>query len=216
MRYRLTAFRWSFLLLLTTVLCANILSLAAQGIQRTSKLDASAAPTNGEVPLSRMILLLAPTAAQQKNLDALLSAQVTQGNASFHQWLTPAQFATRFANTEAEAATVSSWLHGQGLTVAPLPASRGWIEFSGTPAQVEHAFGVRVVPIPAGTEVQTRYQLVGSPHLPATVASLVTGVVSLDGVESTLAATVAPVISTTGLATSTLTPTCARRRRHFC
>ena len=57
-----------------------------------------------------MLLLLAPSAAQEKALDALLTAQITPGSASYRQWLTPAQFAERFAVSAEDAAQVSAWL----------------------------------------------------------------------------------------------------------
>ena len=134
-----------------------------------------------------MLLLLAPSAAQQKELDALLSAQQTPGNAGFHHWLTPAQFAGRFALSAADADGVVSWLRSQGFAVAALPAGRGWIEFSGTATQVERAFGAKLMAI--GSSGEARYRLDGAVQLPAAISGRVTGLVSLDGAISAPAAT---------------------------
>jgi hypothetical protein len=138
--------------------------------------------------LNRILLLLAPTDAQKTALDALLTAQATPGNASYHQWLTPAQFAARYAVSAEDAAQVVAWLEGQGFQVAALPATRGWIEFSGTAAQVEQAFGTSVTASVTSNGV-TSYKLAGQARIPTAIAGSVKGLVSLDGVLSTAAIT---------------------------
>jgi hypothetical protein len=137
-----------------------------------------------------MLLLLQPSAAQAKQLDSLLEAQSTPGKPGYHKWITPAQFASQFAVSPTDAAKVASWLRAQGLTVAPLPASRGWIEFSGTVGQVQTAFGAPVVVAGQGEAGQVRYQLKGTIQLPAEISGLVNGLVSLDGSLSSAASTV--------------------------
>jgi hypothetical protein len=137
-----------------------------------------------------MLLLLEPSAAQQKALDTLLSAQQSAGSANFHRWVTPTELADRFAVSARDAAAVAAWLRGQGFTVAALPASRGWIEFSGTAGQVQRAFGTPVSVVQqAGREA--RYRISGAITVPADLSSMVKGLVSLDGVVSQPAATVA-------------------------
>jgi hypothetical protein len=166
-----------------------------------------------------MLMLLAPSTAQETALDALLTAQTTPGNANYHQWLTPAQYAARFAVSAEDAAQVVAWLEGQGFQVAPLPAGRGWIEFSGTAAQVETAFGAGVKAV-AASSGETRYQFAGPVQIPSTIAGTVKGLVSLDGVLSTAAVTVPSAMSggvealagKTSLAeTQSLTPALARK-----
>jgi len=169
------------------------------------------ATSQSKVTLERMLLLLQPTAAQQQSLDDLLSAQVTPESASFHKWLTPAEFASRFAVSATDAATVVAWLRGQGFTVAALPESRGWVEFSGTAARVERSFSPEIrymsfygkaAPIqgilPAHVEAvqlsgdgtgEIHYRLPGEINLPASIAPIVKGLVSLDGVVSATAFT---------------------------
>jgi len=171
------------------------------------------------VQLNRMLLLLSPSDAQQKSLDKLLAAQIESGNPDYHQWLTPAQFAARFAVSAADAGRVAAWLQSEGLQVAPLPASRGWIEFSGTPAQVETAFGATPHPV-AGASGEVRYALSGAAHLPAAIANSVAGLVSLDGALSKAAVTAPAQLTGTADAlaaqtslaqTQTLTPALARK-----
>lgn len=131
--------------------------------------------------VSRVLLLLKPAAAQTKALDALLMAQQTSGGGSFHQWLTPTQYAAQFAPSAADAAKVTGWLRAQGMTVAPLPASRGWIEFSGTRQQLEQSFQTRLTAAASGPDGVPRLRFAGLPTIPAALQSLVAGVVSLDG-----------------------------------
>ena len=96
----------------------------------------------GNTPLTRMGLVLAPSAAQQADLDQLLADQLNPASASYHQWLTPAQFGARFGVSDADLAKIESWLTSQGFDVLSVPASRNTVFFSGTAATVESAFGV--------------------------------------------------------------------------
>jgi hypothetical protein len=157
-----------------------------------------ASAAKGSEQLDRMLLLLQPGAPQQKALDALLGAQLTPGNPSYHKWLTPTQFGSQFGPSAADAAQVVNWLRTQGFAVAALPASRGWIEFSGTALQVQQAFGSKVEVVASNDSSSsdaTRFQLSGEAKIPAAIASQVKGLVSLDGALSVPAAT-APVART--------------------
>jgi hypothetical protein len=147
--------------------------------------DMGAAPAGTR--LDRMLLLLAPSTAQQQALAAELGNLQNPASPAYRQWLTPAAFADAYGNSASDVAAVSAWLQSQGLQVAPLPASRGWIEFSGTVAQVEQAFQTRIdsVVTPAGT----RAVLVADISVPAALRPLVNGLVSLDGAVSTPALT---------------------------
>ena len=154
-------------------------------------LDLGIAPPNTR--LDRMLLLLAPSPAQQQALDAFLQAQQTPGNCAYHQWLTPAQFADAFANSPSDVGAISAWLAQQGFVVAALPASRGWIEFSGSAAQVELAFGAAVHGY--STTAGTRYALTSGISVPAAFVPLIRGLVSLDGALSVPALTAPKPIS---------------------
>ncbi len=91
-----------------------------------------------------MILLLAPSPAQQQALANELTSLQNPSSPSYHHWLTPQAFAQTYANNASDVAAIVAWLESQGFTAAPLPAGLGWIEFSGTVAQVEQAFGAQV------------------------------------------------------------------------
>jgi len=150
-----------------------------------SAADLGTAPANQ--PLGRMILLLTPSAAQRQALTLKLADLENPASTSYHRWLTPAGFAAQYANSTADVETVAAWLGSQGFTVAPIPATRGWIEFSGTAGQVEQAFQADVHSY--ATTNGTRPVLMGTISVPSALAPLVVGLVSLDGVVSTPALT---------------------------
>jgi subtilase family serine protease len=147
--------------------------------------DLGAAPANQ--PLSRMILLLAPAPAQQQALAAELTSLQNPSSPSDHHWLSAQAFAQAYANNTFDVAAVIAWLESQGFTVAPLPAGLGWIEFSGTVAQVEEAFGAQIHLVSANGN--TRAVLVSGITVPGALSPVVAGLVSLDGVLSTPALT---------------------------
>ena len=161
----------------------------------TVAIPSSRPPTNlnaeGPAPagmkLERMLLLLSPSAAQEQALATELGTLENPSSPHYHQWLTPASFAAAYSNSASDVAAVSAWLESQGFEVAALPAGRGWIEFSGTVAQVETAFQTQISSI--NTASGTRALLVQGISVPAALAPVVQGLVSLDGAISTPALT---------------------------
>jgi len=130
-----------------------------------------------DMPLERMQLMLASSPEQQTALDQLLREQQDTASPSYRQWLTPEQFGERFGASQQELDTVTGWLRGHGFRVERIANGRRSIEFSGTAGQVEQAFH---------TEIH-RYSVNGEAHIanstdlsiPAALAAVVTGVVSL-------------------------------------
>ena len=144
----------------------------------------------GSTRLDRLILVLQPSAAQQSALDAVLQSQQTHGSCEFHHWLTAQQFADRFANSDADVTAVEDWLRSKGFNVVALPASRGWIEFSGTAGQVAEAFGAPVHAF--STASGTRFAVSGPISVPGALIPVIHGLSSLDGHLAMPALTVAP------------------------
>ena len=174
------------------------------------------------MPLERMLLLLEPSPAQQTDLVARIANQQAAASCAFHQWLTPAEFADAYANSAADVNAVAAWLQQAGFSVAPIPAGRGWIEFSGTAEQVESTFHAPVREYAASSG--TRPGIAGEISVPAALRPLIHGLVSLDGVVSAPAITaVQPLNSTAaGLAGETslahaeaLTPALAAQLLHL-
>ena len=163
--------------------------------------DLGSAPSS--TSLQRMLLLLAPSAAQQQALTAKLADLQNPSSSSYHQWLTPAQYAASYANSASDVVAVVAWLQSEGFTVAALPAGRGWIEFSGTAAQVEQAFQTHVHL--ASASGSTRPYLTSTISVPSAIAPLVQGLVSVDGVLAASALTTPQTLTVTAADLSTRT-----------
>lgn len=148
-------------------------------------IDLGVAPANQ--PLGRMLLLLAPAAAQQEALAAELASLQNPASPNYHQWFAPQSFARAYANSPADVAAVAAWLSSQGFTVAPLPAGLGWVEFSGTAGEVEQAFGAQVHLI--SVSGSSRALIASGIAVPAALAPVLAGLVSLDGAVSAPALT---------------------------
>ncbi len=131
----------------------------------------------GDTPLTRMGLVLAPSAAQQADLDQLLADQANPASANYHRWLTPAQFGARFGVSEADLAQITSWLTSQGFEVLSVPASRNTVFFSGKAATVESAFSVSLQQYRRGH--QEFFENSGNIKVPAALNGIVRGVTSL-------------------------------------
>ncbi len=129
--------------------------------------------------LGRMLLLLAPAPAGRQALAAELASLQSASSPNRHHWLTPQAFAQSCANNPADVAAVAAWLGDQGLAVAPLPSSLGWIEFSGTVAQVQQAFGAQIHLF--SISGSRRAALTTAISVPRSLAPVIAGLVSLDG-----------------------------------
>jgi hypothetical protein len=127
--------------------------------------------------MERMILVLKRSPAAQAALERCLEGLQAPASPDFHQWLSPAQFGTRFGASPAALDQVTAWLGSAGFRVDEVAAGRMAITFSGTVAQVERAFR---------TEIR-RFELDGrirqanatEPSIPAALGDLVAGVVGL-------------------------------------
>src|SRR5580700_9600377 len=130
--------------LLGSALVAGINANAAVTLPGTANPGTQSAEDLGRMapatPLDGMTMYFQPTAEQQAELDALVKAQQTPGSPEYHQWLTPAAFASLFGLSNSDMAKVEAWLQSQGFTVERVGTSRNNISFSGAAAQVEAAF----------------------------------------------------------------------------
>jgi subtilase family serine protease len=164
--------------------------------------DQGAAPAT--LGLDRMLLLLAPSVAQQRALAAELTSLQDPNSPEYHRWLTPADFAGRYANSPADVGAVVAWLQSQEFQVAPLPLGLGWVEFSGTVAQAEQAFHSSIHMV-AGADGVARPVFVSDISIPGALRPVVAGLVSLDGVLASpaLAAPQPLIVSAADLAAET-------------
>jgi hypothetical protein len=115
----------------------------------------------------------------QPALNAYLGALSDQRSPLFHHFLAAGQFGPLFGATGAQVAAVDAALRAAGLSPGPVSADDLSIPVTATAAALDQALGTSLV----------RYQLKGgrdayanttAPSLPASVASVVSGVVGLN------------------------------------
>jgi subtilase family serine protease len=134
-------------------------------------------PAEPQGPMAGMILLLRPRAGAEAALEALLADQQDPAAPDFHRWLTPEQFGERFGPAPADLERAAAWLRSQGFTVDDVAAGRMTLLFSGTAAQAERAFRTPIRRFEIDGEA---YQAnLEDPSIPAALADVVAGVVSL-------------------------------------
>jgi subtilase family serine protease len=137
--------------------------------------DQGAVPSSQ--PMKRMLLLLQRSPEQQAALQQLMLEQQSKDSPNFHKWLTPQQFGAQFGPADADIQTVTDWLARQGFQVTRVANGRTVIEFSGSAAQVQHAFHTEIHKFVVNGE--TRSANVSDPQIPAALAPVVKGIVSL-------------------------------------
>ena len=106
-----------------------------------------AATDGGAVPASQpmtLTLTLSQAPARAAALDSFLTALTTASSGSYHQWITPQQFAAAYGASADQLAAASVWVQSQGLTVAGVSAGGMRITVTGSAAQVQAAFAVSI------------------------------------------------------------------------
>jgi len=134
-------------------------------------------PVPSSQPMKRMMLLLQRSPEQQAALQQLMLEQQSKDSPNFHKWLVPQQFGVQFGPADADIQTVTDWLARQGFQVARVANGRTVIEFSGNAAQVQSAFHTEIHKFVVNGE--TRSANVSDPQIPAALAPVVKGIVSL-------------------------------------
>src|SRR5438105_943030 len=94
-------------------------------------------PATGSLPLPRVTLFFSRTADQQAQLDQLLVRQQDPSSPDYHRWLSPQEIADRFGMSEADMQKTVDWLSAQGFSVVERAASRSYVVFSGTTAEIQ-------------------------------------------------------------------------------
>jgi subtilase family serine protease len=100
------------------------------------------------------------------------------GSRQFHHFLSDAAWVSRFGPTKTALSKAETWLRHQGFTVVSVPKTRMFVSARGTAATVEKAFGVKLGYYKVNGH---RVRLAsGTPSIPSSLASSVTGVVGVN------------------------------------
>jgi len=121
---------------------AASLALLLCGFATTSFAAGGSAPTDlgASNPGQTVNVTLVLGLHNQNALEQYIYSTVTQGNPSYHRFLTTAQFADRYGATSDEISRVQSFLKQQGLTQVELLPNHLAIKVSGTIGQFNTAF----------------------------------------------------------------------------
>jgi len=130
-----------------------------------------------DLPMSRMLLILKRSDAQESALEALLNAQQDPGSSSYHQWLTPDAFGQQFGPGDTDVQTIAAWLGSHGLQIGGISRGRTVIEFSGTAAQVQQAFHTEIHKFVVNGE--THWANASDPQIPSAFVPVIVGINSL-------------------------------------
>jgi len=147
----------------------------------SAAIDAGPAPSSQQLSIT---LTLAQTTVQTAALDQFLSDVTNASSPSYHQWLTPQQFAATYGASTDQLSTATAWLQSQGLTVDAVSLAGTRISASGFVSQIQSAFATSI----------HNYQVNGHlyfanaalPSLPASAASLFVGIDGLDNLPGDL------------------------------
>lgn len=124
--------------------------------------------------LPRMVMMFNRTPEQQAELEKLLEEQQDRSSTNYHRWLTPEQFADRFAMSVSDLAEVTEWLESRGFTIVETPPSRTYVAFRGTVEQVDSVFRTEIHQYKVSGE--EHFANATDPVLPGVLASVVVAI----------------------------------------
>ena len=147
----------------------------------SSAVDAGPSPSSQRLSLT---LTLAQTPAQTAALEQFLADVSNSSSPSYHQWLTPQQFASSYGASPDELAAATAWLQAQGLTVDAISPAATRISASGFVSQIEPAFATSIHNYQANGHAYFANAV--QPSLPSEAASLFVAIDGLDNLPSDL------------------------------
>ena len=127
-------------------------------------------------PSQTLAMRLTMALRNSGDLARLIAAQQDPASPEYHRWLTPDEFTSRFGPTDADLARVTRWLKRKGFAVTSADASTREISFTGTVAQAQNVFSVKI----AATADGRLYSNLGDPTVPAELAPLIESIRGLD------------------------------------
>lgn len=172
--------------------CALSLALGAAALAVSPLTQAAGswvATATKSIPLPTSIVALPINPARQihvvvglqprnkTQLDTLVAAVSTPGNAQYGQTITPAQFLADYAPTSANVQAVVGYLNSQGFTNIETSANNLAVSAYGSAAAVEGAFNTKLVSITSnGRNV---FANTAPAQVPSSLGGVVSGVVGL-------------------------------------
>jgi hypothetical protein len=129
-------------------------------------------------PMQHLMLQLRRPAAQEQALETLLDQLHDPNSPNYHRWLSASDLGAQFGPAPSDIATVANWLTQHGFTVNTVYPNGMAIEFSGTAGQVGAAFHTEIHNLSVNGIAHVAN--VTDPQIPAALAPVVAGIVSLN------------------------------------
>jgi subtilase family serine protease len=198
--------RWSSIpaVAVASVLSASTPAHAADGqyIANNTPAFVAAAKSLGAAAESQRIevsLWLKPH--NRAAMDALAQQLYDRSSPNYRHWLKPADIAARYAPTAAEAQVVEQFLQARQLTVSRVGPNNFYVRASGTIAQVEQAFAVKINNYTI--DGRTLRANSADPYVEGPAAALIQAVSGLDNAEFQSPGMQRPSIVSQGQVTAT-------------
>src|SRR5258708_6391145 len=143
--------------------------------------DASEGNDRGKVhdafPREHLLLQLRRSPEQEKAVQKFMEDLHNPNSPDFQKWLSADEFGDRFGVSDLDLDTLTRWLRSNGFRINVVYPSGMVIDFSGTADQVSRAFSTEIHHL----EVRGRKHIgnINNPQIPAALASVVVGVVSM-------------------------------------
>ncbi len=180
------------LLLLVTAAAAALASTAsaAPSLHRTASVragraavpDAEATIPDGATVLGTATddvdVLVGLRHRNQAGLDDFIDRVSDPSSAEYRHYLTPAEFDARFAAPDSSVDAVRAFAGTYGLKVADVPANHAFVELKGSAAAAAQAFATKLTAVRVAGRLA--HVPTGTPSVPASLATIVTGVEGLD------------------------------------
>ena len=149
------------------------------GATATLATSLQGATLTGNAPASapvRLAVTLKPQNAAAE--QAALRAMYQPGSATFHQFLSPAQWEAAYAPTAAQVSAVTSYLSGNGFTGVSVQGDRLLISATGTVRDAEKAFNTTIgnYVMPNGSTFRAN---IGGAQVPSSLSGIVQAVIGL-------------------------------------
>ena len=126
------------------------------------------------LPFDHVLLQLKRTPEQEAALDQAIADLHDPKSASFHQWMTAAEFGAKFGATDAQIRQVSEYLTANGLQVEGTNEGRTMLSFSGAAGDLEQAFHTEIHNL--NIHGVTHVSNISEPSVPDSLADLIVGV----------------------------------------
>lgn len=164
--------------------------------------DNDLGPVADDLLLEHIELLLQRPPETEAALTELIDRLHDPKSPDFHQWLDNQRLRDEFGPAESDVDTVTGWLSSHGMTVHGVRQNGMVIDFSGTAAQVRDTFRTEIHLL--AVRGATRIANMSNPKIPAALAGVVKGIVSLNDFPAQPQLTVSPQYTTSPYTTSIL------------